>query len=84
MPVFDVHEGDTVRWWTNTGFATGHYVRHNRKGRPVVRQAGKRRERAVDEIYPVNDGRMVARRGRVEVSGYNDTSTTTPRKRGRK
>lgn len=82
MPDFPVEPGHTVRWWTKTGFTTGRFVRTNRKGRPVVVRAGKSRELTVDEIYPVNDGRMKALRGRVTVSGYNDASTTTRKRRG--
>lgn len=80
--MFPVQEGDTVRWWTREGFANGRFVRWSRKGKPVVIPAGNRSEKYVDRIYPVNDGRMVAKRGRVTMSGYNDTTTTTRRKRG--
>lgn len=71
-PGFPVKPGDTVRWWTKTGFTTGHFVRFNRKGNPVVVPAGKRKEKTVDRLYPVNDQRMVRERGRVTLSGYND------------
>lgn len=70
-PEFEVKPGDTVRWWTQEGFATGHYVRHSRKGKPVVVPVGNKSEKYVDDIYPVNDGKMVAKRGHVRVEGYN-------------
>jgi hypothetical protein len=80
-PEFPVEPGHTVRWWTKTGFVTGRYVRHNRNGRPVVVAAGKKKEKAVDDIYPVNDGHMVSKRGRITVSGYNESE---PRPKGRR
>lgn len=82
-PEFPVQPGDTVRWWTKTGFVNGRYVRHNRNGKPVVVAAGRKKEKAVDDIFPVNDGRMVSQRGRVTVSGYNDPTRQGKRRRRR-
>lgn len=73
-PDFPVQPGDTVRWWTSEGFAVGHFVRYSRKGKPVVIPVGNKSEKYVDDIYPVNDGRMVSQRGRVTVSGYNEVA----------
>lgn len=70
-PEFQVEPGDTVRWWTKTGFAVGYFVRYNRNGKPVVVAVGRKKEKAVDDIYPVNDGKMVSKRGLVRVEGYN-------------
>lgn len=80
-PGFPVNPGDTVRWWTKTGFAHGSFVRFNRRGNPVVVPAGKSRERSVDRIYPVNDERMKRLRGHATLSGYNDSSPKRTRRR---
>jgi hypothetical protein len=78
---FPVEPGDTVRWWTSTGFATGQFVRFNRRGRPVVVPTGKRSERTVDDLFPVNDQHMIRLRGRVTKPGYNDDA---PQRRTRR
>jgi hypothetical protein len=80
---FPVEPGDPVRYVTKAGhLAVGYFVRFNRKGRAMVRAVGARGEKAVDVMFPVNDRQMVAKRGRLTVSGYNDGSTTTKAKRG--
>jgi hypothetical protein len=82
---FPVEPGDTVRYVTKAGLlGVGHFVRFNRNGRPMIRPVGARGEKAVDTMFPVNDRKMVAKRGRLTLSGYNDTSTTTKTKRGRR
>lgn len=82
---FPVEPGDPVRYVTKAGYlAVGYFVRFNRNGRAMVRAVGARKEKAVDTMFPVNDRKMVAKRGRLTVSGYNDTSTTTKTKRGRR
>ena len=77
---FPVEPGDTVRWWTKEGFSTGRFVRFARDGRAVVVPVGKRSEKYVDRLYPVNDLKSVARRGRVTLSGYNDDAPNAVKK----
>lgn len=84
-PGFPLEAGDTVRYVTKAGYlAVGYFVRFNRNGRPMVRAVGARKEKAVDSIRPVNDRRMVEKRGEVTLSGNNTGSTTTMVKRGRR
>lgn len=81
-PGFEVEAGDTVRWYTTSeGFVTGFFIRMNRKGKPVVKKPLRKSEETVDEIFPVNDTRMVKQRGYVVKEGYNDPSQTKQARR---
>ncbi len=83
-PGFPVEPGDAIRYVTKAGWlAVGFFVRFNRNGRPVIRPAMAKGEKTVDKILPVNDNKMLSKRGRAILSGYNDT-TTTKTKRGRR
>lgn len=83
-PGFPVEPGDTIRYVTKAGWiAVGYFVRFNRNGRAVIRPAMAKNEKAVDKMFPVNDNRMLTKRGRAILSGYNDT-TTNKTKRGRR
>lgn len=79
---FDPQKGDLVRVYQESGgFTTGVFVRYNRAGKPVVIPTGRKREKAYNKVYPVNDAKRVAERGRLVLDGYNDTSKPTKQRR---
>ena len=89
-PPFPVEAGDSINYIHKAGgakqptsyFETGYFVKWDKNGVAVIKKpAGGRVTVEPRYLRPCNDGRMVKKRGYIELAGYNTRQATKPKKR---
>lgn len=81
-PPFPMNAGDSVNYVGSHGFQTGYFVRWNKNGAAVIKKpAGGHVSLAPSLLRPCNDGRMVKKRGIIEMPGYNVIAHSKPKRK---